>query len=54
MNVGRDNLSNPKPSLAAIEGGAPQLGRRREIIAAFQAKSRKKSLLDLEPWLEDA
>jgi transposase len=36
------------------EGGVPLLAEAREIIAAFQAMIRKKSLADLEPWLERA
>jgi transposase len=41
-------------SVAAIESGVPQLVEAREIIAAFQAMIRKKSLVDLEQWLERA
>jgi transposase len=55
MTIGRDNLSKSDTVLvAAIEGGVPQLVGSREIIATFQARSRKKSLVDLEPWLEQA
>ncbi|MGO4642401.1 hypothetical protein AB4Z43_28555 [Mesorhizobium sp. 2RAF45] len=55
MTVGRDNLSKSETILvAAIEGGVPQLVDARGIIAAFQAMIRKKSLVDLEPWLERA
>ena len=32
----------------------PLLVEAREIVAAFQAMIRKKSLADLEPWLERA
>jgi hypothetical protein len=32
----------------------PLLVEAREIIAAFQAMVRKKSLADLESWLEQA
>jgi len=32
----------------------PLLVEAREVIAAFQAMIRKKSLADLEPWLERA
>ncbi|QPC95954.1 ISL3 family transposase [Mesorhizobium sp. INR15] len=55
MTIGRDNLSKSETVIvAAIEGGVPQLVDAREIIAAFQAMIRKKSLVDLEPWLEQA
>ena len=55
MTIGRDNLSKSETILvAAIEGGVPQLVDARGTIAAFQAMIRKKSLVDLEPWLEHA
>ena len=55
MTVGRDDLSKPETiTVAAIEGGVPLLVEAREIIAAFQGMIRKKSLADLEPWLERA
>jgi hypothetical protein len=41
-------------TVAAIEGGVPMLEEAREIIAAFQAMIRKKTLTDLDPWLERA
>lgn len=41
-------------TVAAIEGGVPLLVEAREVIAAFQAMIRKKSLADLDPWLERA
>jgi transposase len=41
-------------TVAAIEGGVPQLVEAREVVAAFQTMIRKKSLADLEPWLERA
>lgn len=37
--------------VAAIEGGVPLMVEAREIIAAFQAMIRKKSLTDLQLWL---
>ena len=40
--------------MAAIEAGVPQLVEAREMIAAFQAMIRKRSLADLEPWLAQA
>jgi hypothetical protein len=40
--------------VAAIEGGVPLRVEAREIIAAFQALIRKKSLSNLETWLERA
>lgn len=55
MTVGRDDLSKSETvTVAAIEGGVPLLVEARETIAAFQAMIRKKSLADLEPWLERA
>ena len=51
----RDDLSKADTiTVAAIEGGVPLLVEAREIIAGFQAMIRKKSLADLEPWLERA
>ncbi len=51
----RDDLSKAETiTVAAIEGGVPLLVEAREIIAAFQAMIRKKTLADLEPWLERA
>ncbi|TDP43585.1 transposase [Zavarzinia compransoris] len=41
-------------TVAAVEGGAPLLVQAREIVAAFQAMIRKRSLGDLVPWLEQA
>lgn len=53
--VGRDNLSKSETvTVAAIESGVPELVEAREIIAAFQAMIRKKSLAELDPWLERA
>ncbi|MEZ2223528.1 ISL3 family transposase [Rhizobium sp. RCC_161_2] len=55
MTIGRDDLSKSQTvTVAAIEGGVPQLVEAREVVAAFQAMIRKKSLADLEPWLERA
>lgn len=55
MTIGRDNLSKSETILvAAIEGGVPQLVDARSIVAAFQAMICKKSLVDLEPWMEQA
>ncbi|MGV1873399.1 ISL3 family transposase [Agrobacterium rosae] len=55
MTIGRDDLSKSQTvTIAAIEGGVPQLVEARELVAAFQAMIRKKSLADLEPWLERA
>jgi transposase len=55
MTNGRDALSKAETvTVAAIEDGMPLLVEAREIIAAFQAMVRKKSLADLEPWLERA
>jgi transposase len=53
--IGRDGLSRAESvTVAAIERGLPLRVEVREIIARFQAKVRKKSLADLEPWLERA
>jgi transposase len=55
LTIGRDDLSKSQTvTVAAIEGGVPQLVEAREVVAAFQAMMRKKSLADLEPWLERA
>jgi transposase len=52
MTIGRDALSKAETiTVAAIEQGVPLLVEAREIIAAFQAMVRKKSLADLESWL---
>lgn len=52
MTIGRDTLSKAETiTVAAIEQGVPLLVEAREIIAAFQAMVRTKSLADLEPWL---
>lgn len=55
MTIGRDSLSKSETvTVAAIEGGVPLLVEAREIVAGFQAMIRKKTLPDLEPWLERA
>ena len=55
MTSGRDDLSKSETvTVAAIEGGVPLLVEAREVIAAFQAMIRKKSLADLDTWLERA
>jgi len=55
MTICRDNLSKSETAtIAAIERGTPSLLEAREIIAAFQAMVRKKSLIDLDPWMERA
>jgi transposase len=55
MSMGRDALSKAETvTVAAIESGVPPLVGAREIIEAFQAMIRKKSLADLEPWLDRA
>src|SRR5271166_3887180 len=55
MTIGRDALSKAESvTVAAIENGVPLLVEAREIIAGFQAMVRKKSLAELEPWLERA
>ena len=55
MTIGRDDLSKSETvTIAAIERGVPLLVEARDIVAAFQAMIRKKSLSDLDPWLERA
>jgi transposase len=55
MTIGRDGLSKAESvTVAAIESGVPLLVEARELIASFQAMVRKKSLAELEPWLERA
>jgi transposase len=55
MTFGRDGLTKSETvTVAAIEGDVPLLVEARNIIASFQAMIRKKSLADLEPWLERA
>lgn len=55
MTIGRDDLSKSETvTVAAIEGGVPLLVEARDVIGAFQAMIRKKSLADLDPWLERA
>lgn len=55
MTIGRDDPSKSETvTVAAIESGVPLLVEAREAIAAFQAMIRKKSLADLDPWLEKA
>ena len=55
MTIGRDALSKAESvTVAAIESGVPLLVEAREVIAGFQAMVRKKSLAELEPWLERA
>jgi transposase len=55
MTIGRDGLSKSETvTIAAIEAGMPLLVEAREIIATFQTMVRKKSLADLESWLERA
>jgi hypothetical protein len=55
MTVGRDRLSKAETAtVTTIESGVPLLVEAREIIAAFQAMIRGRSLGDLRPWLERA
>ena len=55
MTIGRDRLSRSEAvTVATIEGGVPLLIEAREIVAAFQAIVRKRSLDALGPWLESA
>lgn len=55
MTVARDRLSRAETvTVTTIETAVPQLVEAREIVVAFQAMIRRKSLADLEPWLERA
>lgn len=55
MTIGRDGLSKAETvTVAVIESGVPLLVEARELIAAFQAMIREKSVADLGPWLERA
>ena len=55
MTLGRDRLSKAETvTVTTIESGVPLLVEAREIIAAFQAMIRRRSLTDLTPWLEQA
>lgn len=55
MTIGRDRLSRSEAvTVAAIECGVPILVEAREIVAAFQAMVRKRTLDALGPWLEEA
>ncbi len=55
LTIERDRLSKSEAvTVAAIEGGVPLLVEARGIAAAFQAMVCKRSLAELEPWLERA
>ncbi|QXX76483.1 hypothetical protein MHY1_p00005 (plasmid) [Methylovirgula sp. HY1] len=55
MTISHDHLSKSETvTIAAIERGVPTLVEAREIVAAFEAMIRKKSLTDLDPWLKRA
>jgi transposase len=55
MTIGRDRLSKSETVVvAAIEAGVPLLAEAREVIVDFQAMIRRRSLADLDPWLERA
>lgn len=55
LTIGRDRLSRSETVMvAAVEAGVPFLVEAREIVAAFQAMVRKRSLGVLDPWLERA
>jgi len=55
MTFGRDHLTKAETvTVAAVESSVPPLVEAREVIAAFQAMVRKKSLADLGPWIERA
>jgi len=55
ITFGRDRLTKAETvTVAAVESGVPLLVEAREVIAAFQAMVRKKSLADLDQWIERA
>jgi transposase len=55
MTIGRDALSKSETVIVAVvERGVPLLVEARAVIALFQGMVRKKSLADLDPWLERA
>ena len=55
LTIGRDGLSRADTvTVAAVEGGVPQLLEAREVIAAFQGMVRHRSMAELGPWLERA
>lgn len=55
MTIGRDRLTKAETvTIAAIESGVPPLVEAREIVGAFQAMIRRRSLADLPLWLERA
>jgi transposase len=55
MTTGRDTLTKAETiTVAAIEDGVPRLVEARDIIAAFHAMIRRRSLADLIPWITRA
>jgi transposase len=55
MTLGRDQLSKAETvTVAAIEGGVERLVHAREAVAAFQNMIRRKALVELGPWIENA
>ena len=55
MTNGRDQLSKAETvTVVAIEGGVEILVEARELVAEFQAMIRRKTLAELDPWIERA
>lgn len=55
MTVARDNLSRSETiTVATIEEKVPLLVEAREVVGRFLTMVRKKTLADLDPWLEHA
>jgi transposase len=55
MTVERDRLSRAEAvTVTVIESGVPLLVEARDIISTFQGMIRRKSLADLQPWLDRA
>jgi len=53
MTTGRETLSKSETiMIAAIESGIPALTSARELIAAFHSMIRRKTVADLDPWLD--
>ena len=55
MTTGRDHLSKADTvTITAIEAGVPTLVEARKLIDQFHAMIRKRTVSDLDPWLECA
>lgn len=53
MTTGRETLPKSETiMIAAIESGIPALTSARELIAAFHSMIRRKTVADLDLWLD--